>query len=194
MSLQVAELLGGLHQLGEHPARGFRVDERHQVAHHAFTRLLVEQPRPVSAQLVQRSADVVDPVGQVVHALATLLQEAADRRLRPGGRDELDMRTAKVEHGGVNAVLLHALAHARGDSEELLVTGDAGIEIGDGYSYVVDLLVCQASAFSSWSRCCSRCATSGRRTRYSTVSSPCSIFTVRCSSSGVTSARNLSVR
>ena len=96
--------------------------------------------------------------------------------LRMEGRDSWSV---EIEHGRVNPVLVHPLAHAGADAEELLIAGDAGLEVADGDADVVDLLVGQPSAFSSWSRCCSRWATRGRRTRYSALTSPCSTLTVR---------------
>ena len=170
------------------------MNEGDQVAHHADPRLLVEQPGAVLPELIQGGPDVVDAVGDVVHALASLFQKSADRGARPGGGDQLHVGAAEVEHGGVDAVLLHPLADAGADAEQLLVAGDAGVEVGYGDADMVDLLVGQASAFSIWSTCCSRCATRGILTRYSALTSPCSTLTVRSSSSGVASARNLRVR
>src|ERR1035437_6669173 len=170
------------------------MDERHQVAHHADPRLLVEQPGTLAAQLRQRRPDVIDPIGDVVHPLAALLQEAADGGLGTDGSNQLHMGAAQVEHGRFDAVLLHPLWNAGADAEQLLVSGDAGVEVGYGDTDVVDLLVGQASASSSWATCCSRWATRGTRTRCSAEMSPCSTLTLRRSSSGVASARNLRVR
>src|SRR3954447_25803263 len=71
----------GLHDLGEHAARGLRVHEGDPRVADAGARLLVDEAQPGRAQAVELGLDVGGLVRDVMQARALGGQELADRRV-----------------------------------------------------------------------------------------------------------------
>ena len=98
----------------------------------------VDQLGALGRQLLERGADVVDLVGDVMDAGAALGEEAADGGVVPGRREQLEPGVAD-EHGGrLDALLGDELAVLERPTEQALVRRDALVEVGDGDADVMD--------------------------------------------------------
>ena len=128
----------GSTNLGEHPARGARMQERDPRGADPGARLLVDHPHPGLAQPGEGGVDVGHLVGDVVQARPALGQELADRRLLAERGEQLHVVLADVEQHGLDALRLDHLAvdelHAVRGRVEL----DRGVEVADGDADVVD--------------------------------------------------------
>src|SRR5688572_9642823 len=87
------------HHLCEDAVDGVGMDEGDLEAEEALARLGIDQLRSRGGEPPELGADVVDLVGDVVHAGAARGEELAHRRLVAQGREELDATRAD-EHGG----------------------------------------------------------------------------------------------
>src|SRR6185312_10505659 len=76
--------------LREHAVDGVRMGEGDLEAEEPAPGRLVDQLRALGAQFLERCADVVDLVGDVVHAGPALGEEPADRSVVAEGREQLD--------------------------------------------------------------------------------------------------------
>ena len=81
-----------LHELDEDAAHVPGVDERDRRPARSSARRLVDQPDAVRPELLERLDHALDPVPDVVDALAAFLEEPADRRVRTERAEELDER------------------------------------------------------------------------------------------------------
>ena len=79
-------------------------------------------------------------VGHVVQARAAALDEAADGALGVGGAEQLHVRVADLEQGGLHAELLHRLAVLARHAEAVAVELDRAVQVVDGHSDVIDPL------------------------------------------------------
>src|SRR5215213_6681615 len=109
-SAAISVLLRRLDELGEHAAGRLWVYERDSAVPDAHARLLVDQPEPFRAGLIQRGVDVAGLVRHVVEARAGALDEAADGALRVGRAEQLHVRLPDPEQRGLHAELLDGLA------------------------------------------------------------------------------------
>src|SRR4051795_12351630 len=76
--------------LREHAVHGVGMDERDLQAEEPTPRRLVDQLRALGGELVDRRADVVDLVGDVVHAGPAVGEELTDRRVVAECGEQLD--------------------------------------------------------------------------------------------------------
>ena len=68
-----------------------------------------------------RGVEIVHLHGDMVDALAALFEEAGERRIRGGGLQQFDARTACRQHGGFDAFLRDNDAAARRRTQNLAV-------------------------------------------------------------------------
>ena len=119
--------------------------------------------RTPSARTLQCLDHALDPVPDVVDALAAFLEEPADRRVRTE-RAELDERRSHLEQHLLDALVVHPLPVGGLEPEGRPVPLDRGLEIGDRDADVIDLrgshelLRRRVSASGGWSRSISSCA------------------------------------
>ena len=118
-----------LHELGEDTVARPGMDEGDPQAVTAHPRREIDQLH-AAAKLVERRGQIVDLVGNVVEALATLGHEPANRAFRIRGLDQLDRASRQREKGGAHA-LLGNVEPVRLAESKFLVVRDRGIEIGD---------------------------------------------------------------
>ena len=109
---------------------GIGVDEGDLEAEQSAPRPLVDQLRTLGRELVERDADVVDLVGDVVHAGPTLREELADRRLVAERRQQLDPARAHAQRRRLDALVGDRLAVLEPGAEEALVRCDRPVEVG----------------------------------------------------------------
>jgi hypothetical protein len=84
------------------------------------------------------SAEVVDLVGDVVHAGASAREEAPDRRLGTERCEQLDAALADAHRRGLDALLLDARPVLDAAAEQPLVRADRFVEVLDGDADVMD--------------------------------------------------------
>ena len=105
--------------------------ERDLETEHAVARMLVDQLDALPREVRERCLDVGDLVSDVVHTLAALREEAADRGVVAERREQLDPAVADPHRRGLDPLLLDALAMFQPSAEEALVRRHGGIEIRD---------------------------------------------------------------
>ncbi len=88
---------------------------------------------------VQRGGAVVDPVRDVVDALALLLEVLRDRRVVAHRSEELDVRLGDTQQHFLDAVLVDDLAMHRLDPVRGAVVVDGTVEVSHRDGHVVDL-------------------------------------------------------
>jgi hypothetical protein len=98
----------------------------------------VDQLDALLLQAIEHRVDVVHGVGDVVQALATSLDELADRRLGPKWAKQLDVAFADVEEDSLDTLGLDGLAVRDGHPEGALIKRDRGVEIRYCDADVVD--------------------------------------------------------
>src|SRR3954466_1414691 len=128
------------HDLGEDAVHGVWVDERDLQPEQAPTRLRVDQLDALLGQIVERSADIGDLVGDVVHARPSLREELAHRGLGPERREQLDAIGADPERRRLDALFRDRLAVLEPSAEEPLVRSERLVEILDRDTQVVNPL------------------------------------------------------
>src|SRR5436853_2839534 len=117
---------------------GVGMDERDLEAEEALPRLVVDQLRAAPGEVRQRLAQVVDLVGDVVHARPAAREELAHRRVRAERGEQLDTALADADRSRLDALLRHELAVLELGAEETLVRGERLVEVLDGDAEVVD--------------------------------------------------------
>jgi len=115
-----------------------RVHEGNLEAEHPEPRLAVDQLGAARFEVGDRGADVVDLVGDVVHAWAALGEELADRRVVRERSEELDPAVAHSDRRRFHALVVHARPMLEAPAEETLVRPNGLVEIRDGDADVVD--------------------------------------------------------
>src|SRR5918997_892023 len=128
-----------LDELDEGAERRLRVDERHGGAAAARTGRLVDDPATLGLDGLQRGGAVVDPVADVVQALALALEVLGHGRVVAGGREQLDVAVGHLQQRLLHTVGLDHLAVVDLGAERLAVVADRGLEVVDGDGDVVDL-------------------------------------------------------
>jgi uncharacterized protein len=116
----------------------FRVDERDLEAEHALPWLGVDQLDALPGQIREGRGDIVDLVGDVVHAGAALREKAAHRRIVAERSEQLDAARADLHRGCLHALLLDQLPVLEPGAEHLLVGPHRLVEIRDRDADVVD--------------------------------------------------------
>src|SRR3954465_2740573 len=103
------------HDLGEDAVHGVWMDEGDLQPEQAPTRLGVDQLDALLGQIVERSADIGDLVGDVVHARPSLREELAHRGLGPERREQPAAMGADRERRRLAAVFRdrHAVVEQR---------------------------------------------------------------------------------
>jgi hypothetical protein len=112
--------------------------ERDLQAEHAAPRGRVDQLGTGGRQVRQRRRDVVDLVGDVVHAGAALGQELADRRVVSERGEQLDPAFAETHRRRLDALIVDPLAMLEPAAEQALVRRDGRIEVLDCDADVMD--------------------------------------------------------
>jgi len=114
------------------------MDEGDLEPEHALSRLGVDQLGTPRGELGERYADVVDLVGDVVHAGAALREEPSDRRVLAERRQQLDAAGADAQGGRLDALLLDPGPMLEPAAEEPLVRPHRLVQVGDRHADVVD--------------------------------------------------------
>jgi hypothetical protein len=117
---------------------GLRVHEGHFEPEHPLPRLAVDQLGAPGCELGDRSANVVDLVGDVMHAGPALSEKLPDGRIVAERREQLDPLLADADRGSLDALVVHARTMLEAAAEEALVRGHRIVEIRDGNADVVD--------------------------------------------------------
>ena len=112
--------------------------ERHLEAEHAQPRLGVDQLCTAPREVAQRSADVVDLVGNVVHPGASVREEPPNRRVVSERREQLDAALADAHRCSLDALILDADAMLDTSAQEALVRANRLVEIDDRDADVMD--------------------------------------------------------
>ena len=129
---------GNGYDLREDAVDGVGMDKGDLQAEEATARGDVDQLGALGRQLLERGADVVDLVGDVVDAGAALGEEAADRGVVPGRREQLEPGIADEDGGRLDALVGDELTVLDDATEQALVRRDALVEVGDGDADVMD--------------------------------------------------------
>src|SRR3954454_11303625 len=124
--------------LREDAVHGIWMDEGHLEAEQAAPGRLVDQLCTLGGELVERRADIVDLVGDVVHAGPALGQELPDRRVVAERGQQLDAVGADAQRRGLDALVGNRLAGLEPRAEEPLVRRERAVEVVDGNSEVVN--------------------------------------------------------
>ena len=95
---------------------------------------------PGRASSLELGGDVLDLVGDVVHARPSLGQELPDRRLLAERGEQLDPAAAEAHGCRLDALVGHGRAVLELGAEEPLVGRDRLVKIVDGDAEVVDAL------------------------------------------------------
>src|SRR6186997_1727786 len=126
------------HHLGQDAVHGVGMDERNLEPEEPVPRFVVDQLDTLAREVGERRADVFDLVRDVMHAGPAVRQETADGRVVAGRCEQLDAVRADEDGGGLDALLLHALAVLDRRAEQLRVRGDRLVEIGHGEAEMMD--------------------------------------------------------
>ena len=102
-------------------------------------RRLVDHPAAGVLDRLQRHGAVVDPVADVVQALALVGQVLGHRRVVADRGEQLDVGVGHLEQRLLDAVGLDPLAVVDRGAEDLGVPGDGRLEVVDRDGHVVDL-------------------------------------------------------
>lgn len=112
--------------------------ERDLQAEHAAPGLGVDQLGAVLLEVAEDDADVLDLVGDVVHAGASAGEELADRRVVSERGEQLDPAPADPDRRSLDALFLDAGPMLEPATEEALVRRDGLVEVEDRDSHVMD--------------------------------------------------------
>ena len=105
---------------------------------HPVPRLVVDQLGATRREIGDRSANVVDLVGDVMHPWAPLRQELPDGRIVAERREQLDPVLADADRRSLDTLIVHAGAVLEAAAEEALVRAHRFVEIRDGDADVVN--------------------------------------------------------
>src|SRR5439155_16158962 len=94
-------------QLREHAVDSVGMDEGDLQAEEPKARLGVDQLGSLLGQPLERAAKVVDLVGHVVHPGASLGEEPADGRIRPGRGQQLEAALSDADGRSLDALIGH---------------------------------------------------------------------------------------
>ena len=126
--------------LRENAVDGIGMDERDLEAEETDAWHLVDELSAGVRELVERRPQVVGRERDVVHPRPSSREEAADRRVLAGRREQLDPAVAEEERRGFDALLHERRAMLDACVEELLVRRDRLVEVVDGEAEVMNAL------------------------------------------------------
>jgi hypothetical protein len=112
--------------------------ERDLQAEHAAPGLCIDQLGAVLLEVAQDDADILDLVGDVVHAGASAGEELPDRRVVRERGEQLDPAPSDPDRRGLDALLLDARAMLEPTAEEALVRRHGLVEVEDCDPDVMD--------------------------------------------------------
>ena len=112
--------------------------ERDLEPEHAAARTGVDQLDTLSREIDERRLDIVDGVGDVMHAGSALREELADGRVGTERCEQLDSALAETHRCRLDALLVDALAMLEPAAEQPLVRRHRRIEVLDGDPDVMD--------------------------------------------------------
>jgi hypothetical protein len=110
---------------------GIRVDERHLEAEQTCAWTIVDQVCAGTRELGQRSVEIANLVGHMVHSGPSLREEAADGRVLSERLEQLDAAIADADGSGPHSLVVHRCAVLDLRAEQLLVGRERRIEILD---------------------------------------------------------------
>ena len=116
----------------------FRMDESDLEPEDALPWLGVDQLDALSGEIRERCAEIVDLVGDVMHAGATAGEKTPHRRLVAERREQLHATVPDLHRRCLDALCLDALPVLEPRSEQALVRLHRLVEIRDGDADVVD--------------------------------------------------------
>ena len=119
---------------------GLRVDERNLSAEEATARRGVDQGRALVPKAGELRRQILDLVGEVVHARTAPGEEPADRCVGGERCEQLDLARADEKGRGLDALLALGLAPRELGAEQALVALDRLVEVLDGNADVVHAL------------------------------------------------------
>ena len=117
---------------------GVGMDECDLEAEEALARLGVDQLGARVREPAELGADVLDLVGDVVHAGTALREDAADGRVRDERREQLDPAGADEDGRRLDALVLDAGPVLELGAEEALVGRERLVQVVDGDAEMVD--------------------------------------------------------
>jgi len=118
-------------------------------AEHPAPGLGVDQLGAALLEVAEDDPDVLDLVGDVVHAGASAGEELADRRVVPERGEQLDPTPSDPDRRGLDSLLLDASPMLEPAAEEALVRRDGLVEVEDRDPHMMDparihaAIVCQ---------------------------------------------------
>lgn len=98
----------------------------------------IDQLDPLAFERGKLGCDIVDFVGDVVHAWTTLGKETSDGRVLAEGGEEFDSPRAQAERGCLDTLIGDRRPLLQTRAEETLVRGERFVQIVDGETQVVD--------------------------------------------------------
>jgi hypothetical protein len=114
------------------------MDERDLETEEPAARYAIDQLRARGLQLAERREQVIGLEGDVMHPRAAAREEAPDRRVVVGRRDELDATRSQEERRCLDSLLVEGLAMLEHRTEQPLVRRDGLIEVGHRETEVVN--------------------------------------------------------
>src|SRR5215204_3965625 len=114
------------------------MDECDLEAEEAGARLLVDELGAPVGEVAQGRGEIVDLVGDVVHAGPALGEELADRRRLPEGAHQLDAALTHSHGHCLDALIIERPPVLDAAAEQPLVGPDRRVEIVDGDSEMMD--------------------------------------------------------
>lgn len=112
--------------------------ERDLEPEHPLPRLAVDQLRPSGSEVCNRSTNVGDLVGDVVHARAALGEEPANRSVVAERCEQLNPPVADPDRRGFDSLVVDAGAMLELTAEEALVRSNCLVEVRNCNPDVVD--------------------------------------------------------
>ena len=113
------------------------MDEGDLEPEHAPARLGVDQLGALLREIRERCAEIVDLVGDVMHAGAVAREKTPDGRVGAERGDQLDAAVADLHRRCLHALLLDTFPVLEPRAEQLLVRPHRLVEIRDGDADVV---------------------------------------------------------
>ena len=131
-------LAGHLHQLDEHAAHVFRMEERVRVSREPRLGTSSTRRTPSPRKRARRRYDVVHAIGHVMHARAARREEPAHRRVRAERPEQLDEGRPRREENLLDPLILYALPMGGFDPQRAPIVLDGALQIVDRDAHVVD--------------------------------------------------------
>ena len=127
--MRTAAVSGTGDQLRQHAVHCVGMDERHLKTVQTETRLAVDELHALAVEPGELRAQVVDLVGDVVHARTAASKEPPDRRVVVQRREQLHPAGADVQRDGLGTLRRDRLARLHRRAEQPLVRGNGLVEV-----------------------------------------------------------------